>query len=121
MSSASSSPDSFNSSKRLRCDGCGEAEKAQQTFFTRRNSTRWPVLAFALVWSPRLVMMVRSVAPCRMRAASRFWGSPGGPKPPTMMLAPSGMSATASSNVANTLFFMPCLHFKDVGTFLPKR
>ena len=51
MSSASSSPDSFNSSKRLRCDGCGEAEKAQQTFFTRRNSTRWPVLAFALVWS----------------------------------------------------------------------
>ena len=38
-----------------------------------------------------------------------------------MMLAPSGMSATASSNVANTLFFMPCLHFKDVGAFLPKR
>ena len=37
----------------------------------------------------------------------RLFGNPAPPKPPNMIVAPSGMSATASSTVLKTLFFWP--------------
>src|SRR5437588_2827701 len=44
-----------------------------------------------------LLMVVRFLTPFFTKARIRFSGFPHSPKPPTMMLAPSGMSWTASS------------------------
>ena len=51
-----------------------------------------------------LLMMVRALVPRARSAAMRFSGMPHSPKPPIMMVAPSGISATASSALARTLF-----------------
>src|ERR1700744_136441 len=37
----------------------------------------------------------------------RLFGKPAPPKPPNMIVAPSGISATAASTVGKTLFFLP--------------
>src|SRR5690349_11859245 len=50
-----------------------------------------------------LLMMVRFLEPRRFKAAIRFSGMPQSPKPPIMIVAPSGTTATASSAVASTL------------------
>src|SRR5258705_10027278 len=49
-------------------------------------------------------MTVRSFVPRARSAAMRFSGMPHSPKPPIIIVAPSGMSATASSAFARTLF-----------------
>src|SRR5579864_6655192 len=55
--------------------------------------------------TPMLLLMVcRPFTPLRTRAAIRFSGMPHNPKPPIITVAPSGMSATAASDVAITLF-----------------
>ena len=51
-----------------------------------------------------LLITVRSFVPRACSAAIRFSGMPHRPKPPMRMVAPSGMSATASSALASTLF-----------------
>src|ERR1700680_5085379 len=54
---------------------------------------------------PMLLLMVcRPLTPFRTSAAIRFSGIPHSPKPPIITVAPSGMSATAASDVAITLF-----------------
>ena len=54
--------------------------------------------------TPQLLeMTVRSVAPWSRSASMRNHGMPASPKPPTAMLLPSGMSATASVVDATTL------------------
>src|SRR5262249_22790444 len=47
--------------------------------------------------------MVRLLAPCLSRASMGIRGMPARPKPPTAMLAPSEMPATASAAVGATL------------------
>src|SRR3990170_7190344 len=47
---------------------------------------------------------VRFLIPFRRTAAIRFSGRPQRPKPPIMILAPSGMSRIAPSALATTLF-----------------
>src|SRR5881628_526333 len=54
-----------------------------------------------------LLMTVRSLMPRRWSAVIRFSGIPQRPKPPIMMVAPSGIWATASSALATTLFIDP--------------
>src|SRR5579864_8704102 len=55
--------------------------------------------------TPMLLLMVcRPFTPLRTRAAIRFSGMPHNPNPPTIRVAPSGMSATAASDVSITLF-----------------
>src|SRR5271170_6931941 len=60
--------------------------------------------------TPILLLIV-----CRLRtffatsAAIRFSGIPDSPKPPSMMVAPSGMSATAASKPSSTLFIWKLL------------
>src|SRR5438093_942297 len=49
-------------------------------------------------------MTVRSLVPRCRSAVMRFSGMPHSPKPPIMIVAPSGMSAAASSALARTLF-----------------
>src|SRR5215469_11669893 len=49
-------------------------------------------------------MMVRSFTPFFARAAMRFSGFPHRPNPPDITTAPSGMSRTAASALATTLF-----------------
>src|SRR6478752_5867796 len=49
-------------------------------------------------------MMVRAFVPRCRSAAMRFSGMPHSPKPPIIIVAPSGISATASSALARTLF-----------------
>src|ERR1044071_1970787 len=49
-------------------------------------------------------MSVRFFTPFLARAAMRFSGFPHRPKPPDITVAPSGMSATAASALATTLF-----------------
>src|SRR5688500_16073496 len=51
-----------------------------------------------------LLITVRCFVPRRCNAAIRCSGIPQRPKPPIMMDAPSWITATASSAVANTLF-----------------
>src|SRR6266852_4082764 len=51
-----------------------------------------------------LLMVCRPLTPFRTNAAIRFSGMPHNPKPPIITVAPSGMSATAASDVAITLF-----------------
>src|SRR5712691_2446764 len=54
---------------------------------------------------PTLLLMVcRPFTPLRTSAAIKFSGMPQMPKPPTMTVEPSVMSATASSALAATLF-----------------
>ncbi len=50
-----------------------------------------------------LLMIVRSRVPRRCSAATRCSGMPHRPKPPIMIVAPSGTSATASSASRRTL------------------
>src|SRR6185437_16586091 len=55
--------------------------------------------------TPMLLLIVCSpLTPLRIKAATRFSGIPQRPKPPSMRVAPSGISATASSAVAIILF-----------------
>src|ERR1700742_4178090 len=55
--------------------------------------------------TPTLLAIVCSpVTFRRTSAAIRFSGTPHIPKPPTMMLEPSAISATAASEFATTLF-----------------
>src|SRR5579875_899641 len=55
----------------------------------------------------------------RTRAAIRFSGMPHSPNPPSMMVAPSGMSRTASSAFATTLFiFLLLLWSKALSRIL---
>src|ERR1700731_4609641 len=55
--------------------------------------------------TPMLLLMVcRPLTPFRTSAAIRFSGMPHSPKPPIITVGPSGMSATAASDVAITLF-----------------
>src|SRR5687767_1761916 len=75
-----------------------------------------------------LLITVRFFVPRRCNAAIRCSGMPHRPKPPIMMDAPSWITATASSAVANTLFmdksyllrrgcrstFGPLLHSRDL-------
>src|SRR5439155_791698 len=57
------------------------------------------------VFTPALLLItVRSFVPLRRIASIRFSGMPHRPNPPTMMLAPSGTSATAASALGKTLF-----------------
>src|SRR5690348_15494809 len=76
--------------------------------------------------TPMLLLMVcRPLTPFRTSAAIRFSGMPHNPKPPIITVAPSGISATAASDVAITLFmhayrladdqlwFSRLLHFVD--------
>ena len=51
-----------------------------------------------------LLMTVRPRVPRARRAAIRFSGIPQSPKPPIIMVAPSGIIATASAALASTLF-----------------
>src|SRR5580704_2627425 len=51
-----------------------------------------------------LLIVVRFFTPLRTRARIRFSGMPQSPKPPTIMMAPSDISRTASSALATTLF-----------------
>src|SRR5512142_1049730 len=51
-----------------------------------------------------LLMVVRFFTPLRMSASIRFSGMPHSPNPPTMIVAPSWMSFTASSALRTTLF-----------------
>src|ERR1017187_8072678 len=51
-----------------------------------------------------LLMVLRFLTPFFTSARMRFSGIPHSPNPPTMMVAPSLISATASSAFANTLF-----------------
>src|ERR1019366_8645274 len=51
-----------------------------------------------------LLIVLRFLTPFFTSARIRFSGIPHSPKPPTMMVAPSLISATASSAFANTLF-----------------
>src|SRR4051794_37391859 len=61
----------------------------------------WPVSSSAArPWSPLRALLfttVRSAAPCRRSASISSIGWPAVPKPPISTVAPSGMSATASS------------------------
>src|ERR1017187_5034013 len=50
-----------------------------------------------------LLMVLRFLTPFFTSARIRFSGIPHSPNPPTMMVAPSLISATASSAFANTL------------------
>src|SRR5579862_1998270 len=59
-----------------------------------------------------LLIVVRFFTPLRTRARIRFSGMPHRPKPPTMMLAPSGISRTASSALATTLFIRGRFYFR---------
>ena len=54
-----------------------------------------------------LEMSVRFFTPLFGSAAIRFSGFPHRPNPPDIIVAPSGMSATASSALATTLFMSP--------------
>jgi IclR family pca regulon transcriptional regulator len=54
--------------------------------------------------------MVSSRAPCASNASIRLDGMPALPKPPIMMVAPSGMPATACSSDANVLSIMEFAH-----------
>jgi hypothetical protein len=56
---------------------------------------------------------VRSVAPLRVSAPIRFSGIPQSPNPPTMSVAPSAMSRTASSAEAMTLSIIGCAIIVD--------
>src|SRR5579864_794074 len=49
-------------------------------------------------------MVVRFFTPRRTSARIKFSGIPHSPKPPIMMVAPSGMSRIASSELATSLF-----------------
>jgi len=51
-----------------------------------------------------LLMTVSPCVPRAWRAEMRCSGMPHRPKPPIMMVAPSGMRDTASSALASTLF-----------------
>ncbi len=51
-----------------------------------------------------LLMMVRSRVPRACSALIRFSGSPAEPNPPIMIVAPSGIIATATSAFSTTLF-----------------
>src|SRR5512146_666573 len=51
-----------------------------------------------------LLTVVRFLVPFLTRARIKFSGLPHRPKPPIMMLAPSGISRTASSALPTTLF-----------------
>ena len=53
-----------------------------------------------------LLMTVRSRVPRRWSAAISVSGMPQSPKPPIMIVAPSGMRATASSALAICLFML---------------
>src|SRR5260370_36441508 len=54
--------------------------------------------------TPMLLLIVRRpLTPFGTRAAIKLAGMPHNPKPPTITVAPSGMSATAASGVAITL------------------
>src|SRR5512140_3102062 len=54
---------------------------------------------------PQLLEMIsRSRTPLRWTAAMRFSGFPHNPKPPTIRVVPSGISATAASALVQTLF-----------------
>ena len=50
-----------------------------------------------------LLMTVSPRVPCACSAASRFSGFPQTPKPPTIIVAPSGICATASCAERMTL------------------
>src|SRR6266498_1596106 len=66
-----------------------------------------------------LLMVVRFFTPLRTRARSRFSGTPHKPKPPTMIVAPSGMSRTASSALATSLFIAEIVNkFQERNTFV---
>src|SRR5262249_3275632 len=52
-------------------------------------------------------MSVRFFTPFFASAAMRFSGFPHRPNPPDITVAPSGMSATAASALATTLFMSP--------------
>src|SRR5215469_5440369 len=55
--------------------------------------------------TPTLLLIVfRSLTPLSTSARMRFSGMPQRPKPPIIMVAPSGMSPTAWSELAITLF-----------------
>src|SRR4029453_2809422 len=54
-----------------------------------------------------LEMSVRFFTPFLARAAMRFSGFPHRPNPPNITVAPSGISATAASALATTLFMSP--------------
>ena len=79
------------------------AVKLQIIFWIRPRSISRPtsIASFAIPTPPpgRFEMAVKPLAPCRSRAAIRLDGVPGAAKPENMMVAPSGMSATASSKV----------------------
>src|SRR5258706_12201645 len=59
-----------------------------------------------------LLMTVRPMVPRARSAAMRCSGIPHSPKPPIIIVAPSGMSATASSAFARTLFISGILSSK---------
>src|SRR5579864_8132888 len=60
-------------------------------------------------------MVVRFFTPFLTRARMRFSGLPHRPKPPIMMLAPSGTSRTASSALATTLFIRGGFYFRGIA------
>jgi hypothetical protein len=53
-----------------------------------------------------LFTMVRLRAPCAINVSMSAEGMPALPKPPIMMVAPSGMSASAASGEAKILLIM---------------
>src|SRR6476659_441326 len=70
-------------------------------FFTRRlwSSAANPVSPFPAL----LLTMVRSRAPCSMRASIRWDGMPADPNPPIMTVEPWAMPATTASGDSKTL------------------
>src|SRR5947207_12414679 len=63
-----------------------------------------------------LLIVVRFFVPLRASARIRFSGIPHRPKPPIMIVAPSGISRMASSELATTFFIG-----EIVKEFLPRR
>ena len=84
-----------------------EAVKAQITFFTWPFSTSMPMSGMRGCCAPPVVLAtsVSCFAPCSSSALIRLNGTPGMAKPPNAMVAPSGMSCTASRKLPTCLDF----------------
>ncbi|MNL34428.1 hypothetical protein D3C87_1564010 [compost metagenome] len=57
-------------------------------------------------WPALLLTSVRLQAPCSISASIRSSGIPAPPKPPTAMVAPSGISAKAAWTLVESLSIM---------------
>src|SRR2546430_2361958 len=92
------------------CDRRVGAVEAQITLFTSPRSHRMPMSGADAgrlgLLRGELSTQVRFLAPWSASAWSRLAGEPMALKPPNAITAPSGMSRTASAQLANTLLFI---------------